>query len=163
MGFEYVRRDWCNAAKETQKKVIELVLKEGKPEKAIELVKQVISDLKAGKYPKKDLVVMTLLQRDLKDYTAIGPHVAAAQKAIKRGKELGVGSMLSFIITKGKGKMSISDKAELEEYVSEGDYDADYYIENQVLPAVIKIMQELGYSREDLISGGKQSGLSAWS
>ena len=163
VGFEYVRRDWCNAAKETQKKVIELVLKEGKPQKAIELVKQVISDLKAGKYPKKDLVVMTLLQRDLKDYTAIGPHVAAAEKAIKRGKELGVGSMLSFIITKGKAKMSISEKAELEEYVQEGDYDADYYIENQVLPAVIKIMQELGYSREDLISGGKQSGLSAWS
>lgn len=104
VGFEYVRRDWCNAAKETQKKVIELVLKEGKPQKAIELVKQVISDLKAGKYPKKDLIVMTLLQRDLKDYTAIGPHVAAAEKAIKRGKELGVGSMLSFIITKGKEK-----------------------------------------------------------
>jgi DNA polymerase I len=70
--------------------------------------------------------------------------------------------MLSFIITKGKGKMSISQKAELEEFVSEGDYDVEYYIENQVLPAVIKIMQELGYSREDLISGGKQSGLGAW-
>ena len=162
VGFEYVRRDWCNAAKDTQKEVIELVLKEGKPEKAIALVKQVISDLKEGKFPKKDLVIMTLLQRDLEDYTAIGPHVAAAEKAIKRGKELGVGSMLSFIITKGKGKMSISDKAELEEYVSEGDYDADYYIENQVLPAVIKILQELGYSKEDLISGGKQTGLGAW-
>jgi len=163
VGFEYVRRDWCNAAKDTQKKVIELVLNEGKPERAITFVKQMLADLKEGKVAKKDLVIMTLLQRDIKDYTAIGPHVAAAEKAIKRGKELGVGSMLSFIITKGKGKMSISDKAELEEYVSEGDYDADYYIENQVLPAVIKIMQELGYSREDLISGGKQTGLGAWS
>jgi len=162
VGFEYVRRDWCNAAKDTQKKVIELVLNEGKPERAISFVKQMLADLKSGKVAKKDLVIMTLLQRDIKDYTAIGPHVAAAEKAIKRGKELGVGSMLSFIITKGKGKMSISDKAELEEFVSEGDYDADYYIENQVLPAVIKIMQELGYSREDLIAGGKQSGLSAW-
>ena len=37
--------------------------------------------------------------------------------------------------------MSISDKAELEEYVEEGDYDAEYYIENQVLPAVIKIQK----------------------
>ncbi|HPM86266.1 MAG TPA: DNA-directed DNA polymerase, partial [archaeon] len=162
VGFEYVRRDWCNAAKETQKKVIELVLNEGKPEKAISFVKKMLADLKEGKVLKKDLVIMTLLQRDVKDYDSIGPHVAAAKKAIDRGKELGVGNMLSFIITKGKGKMSISQKAELEEYVSEGDYDADYYIENQVLPAVIKIMQELGYTKEDLISGGKQTGLSAW-
>jgi DNA polymerase I len=163
VGFEYVRRDWCNAAKETQKKVIELVLKEGKPEKAITFVKQMLSDLKAGKVLKKDLVIMTLLQRDVKDYDAIGPHVAAATKAIARGQELGVGSMLSFIITKGAPKQSISEKAELEEFVKEGDYDADYYIENQVLPAVIKIMQELGYTRDDLINGGKQTGLGAWS
>ena len=106
---------------------------------------------------------MTLLQRNVNDYDSIGPHVAAAKKAIERGKKLGVGSMLSFIITKGKEKMSISDKAELEEYVEEGDYDAEYYIENQVLPAVIKIMQELGYTKEDLIIGGKQTGLGAWS
>jgi DNA polymerase I len=163
VGFEYVRRDWCIAAKETQKKVIELVLSEGQPEKAISYVKKVIAELKSGKTPKKDLVIMTLLQRNPKDYDAIGPHVAAADKAIKRGKELGVGNMLSFVITKGgKGKESISDKAELEEYVQEGDYDADYYIENQVLPAVIKIMQELGYTKEDLITGGKQTGLSQW-
>ncbi|OQA31696.1 MAG: DNA polymerase [archaeon ADurb.Bin336] len=163
VGFEYVRRDWCNTAKETQKKVIELVLNEGKPEQAIKFVRQTLKDLKEGKTPKKDLVIMTLLQRNVNDYDSIGPHVAAAKKAIERGKKLGVGSMLSFIITKGKEKMSISDKAELEEYVEEGDYDAEYYIENQVLPAVIKIMQELGYTKEDLIIGGKQTGLGAWS
>jgi DNA polymerase, archaea type len=106
---------------------------------------------------------MTILQREPKDYDSIGPHVAAAQKAMDRGKELGVGSMLSFIIKKPtKGKESISEKAELEEYVSEGDYDVDYYLENQVIPAVIKILAELGYSKEDLLTGGKQTGLSAW-
>ncbi|MFA5930864.1 MAG: DNA-directed DNA polymerase [archaeon] len=163
VGFEYVRRDWCITAKETQKKVIELVLSKGDPKEAAKYVRNVLTELKAGKVPKKDLVIMTLLQRKLKDYDSIGPHVAAAEKAIARGKELGVGSMLSFIITKGNDKASISDKAELEEYVEEGNYDAEYYIENQVLPAVIKIMQELGYSREDLLQGGKQTGLGAWS
>ena len=164
VGFEYVRRDWCIIAKETQKKVLELVLSQGKPESAVEYVKKILKELKEGKVPKKDLVIMTLLQRNLKDYTSIGPHVAAAEKAIARGKELGVGSMLSFIVTKGSGKVkqSISDKADLEEFVKEGDYDSDYYIENQVLPAVLKIIQELGYSKEDLIQGGKQTGLSAW-
>jgi len=163
VGFEYVRRDWCNIAKETQKKVIELVLKEGKPDTAAKYVQGILEQLKKGKVPKSELVIMTLLQRNPKDYTAIGPHVAAAEKAIARGKELDVGSMLSFIITKGNEKASISDKSELEEFVEEGDYDANYYIENQVLPAVIKILQELGYSRDDLLHGGKQSGLGSWS
>jgi len=162
VGFEYVRRDWCTTAKETQKKVIELVLSKGTPEEAAKYVRGVLNDIKSGKIPKKDLAIMTLLQRNPKEYDAIGPHVAAAEKAIARGAKLGVGSMLSFIITKGAEKASISDKAELEEYVEEGNYDANYYIENQVLPAVIKIMQELGYSKEDLLHGGKQTGLSAW-
>ena len=66
--------------------------------------------------------------------------------------------MLCYIVTR-TGK-SISDKAELEEFVNEGDYDADYYISHQVLPAVEKIVQELGYSEQDLLHGGKQSSLS---
>lgn len=157
VGFEYVRRDWANTAKETQRKVIELVLKEGKPEKAVEFVRKVIEDLKSGKVLKKDLTVLTQIKRQLSSYEAIGPHVAAAKKAIARGKELGVGSVIGYIITKA-GK-SISDRAELEEYVQEGNYDAEYYIKNQVLPAVIKILRELGYSEQDLIHGGKQKTL----
>ncbi|MBT4597392.1 MAG: DNA polymerase [Candidatus Diapherotrites archaeon] len=160
VGFEYVRRDWCNLAKETQRRVIELVLAEGKPEKAVELVREVIKELKSGKVKKTELSIITMLKRKIEDYSSTGPHVEAAKKALAKGKDVGVGSLLSFIITKN-GK-TISEKAVLDEYVSEGDYDADYYINNQVLPAVIKIMRELGYTEEDLIHGGKQSGLGAW-
>ncbi len=162
VGFEYVRRDWCNLAKETQRKVIELVLKEGQPQKAAEYVRGVIKELKEGKVKNSELAIITMLKRKVEDYDSIGPHVAAAKKAMEQGKELGVGSLLSFIITKGKEKASISEKAELEEFVSEGNYDENYYIKNQILPAVLKILQELGFSEEDLIQGGKQSGLSAW-
>ncbi|MEW6295818.1 MAG: DNA-directed DNA polymerase [Candidatus Diapherotrites archaeon] len=157
VGFEYVRRDWAPIAKNTQKKVIELVLKEGKPEKAIETVKEVIKQLKEGKTLKKDLVIYTQIKKSFSHYEAIGPHVAAAKKAFKKGKDVGIGSIIGFIVT--KTGTSISDKAELEEFVKEGNYDADYYIEHQVIPAVIKIIQELGYSKEDLIHGGKQATL----
>ncbi len=160
VGFEYVRRDWCEIAKETQKKVIELVLKEGNPEEAIKYIRKIIVDLRKGKVAKRELAIITMLKRKTADYDSVGPHVAAAKKAIEKGKELSVGSLLSFIITKN-GK-TISDKAELEEFVEEGNYDAEYYIENQVIPAVIKIVRELGYTKEDLIQGGKQSGLGQW-
>ncbi|MBU1931008.1 DNA-directed DNA polymerase, partial [Candidatus Micrarchaeota archaeon] len=157
VGFEYVRRDWSSIAKETQKKVIEAVLKEGNPEKAVQITQKAIKALLTGTVPKKQLVVLTQIQRPLDKYEITGPHVEASKKAIARGKQLGVGSVIGYIITKN-GK-SISDKAELEEFVKEGNYDADYYIGHQVLPAVIKILQELGYSKQDLIHGGKQSNL----
>jgi len=161
VGFEYVRRDWSRIAKDTQRDVLEAVLKEGRPERAAEIAKAAIELLKGGKVPKASLTIITQLQKPIKDYAAIGPHIAAAKKAIARGKELGVGSVLSYIITKA-GK-SISDRAELEEYVKEGNYDADYYIEHQVVPAVIKILAELGYSKEDLMHGGKQKTLGSFS
>ena len=158
VGFEYVRRDWSPIAKETQRNVIAMILSEGRPEKAIEIVRRTISDLRDGRVKNSELVVLTQIKRRLDKYDAIGPHVAAAKKAVAKGRDIDVGSVVGYIVTKcGK---SISDKAQLQEYVSEGNYDADYYIEHQVVPAVIKVMRELGYSREDLIQGGKQHTLS---
>ena len=160
VGFEYVRRDWSGIAKETQKEVIGAVLKEGKPEKAVKIIREKIKELKSGKTKKEDLIVMTQIQRPLDKYESIGPHVAAAKKAVQKGKEIETGSVVGYIITKAGN--SISDKAQLEEYVNEGNYDADYYITHQLVPAVIRIMQELGYSKEDLIHGGKQQTLGAF-
>jgi len=158
VGFEYVRRDWSTIAKRTQKDVIEALLKEGDPQKSVAIVREAIRRLKEGKVPKKELVVLTQIKRKLNKYDSIGPHVAAATKAVARGREIEVGSVIGFVITKGNGK-SISEKAELEEYVKEGNYDADYYISHQVVPAVIRILNELGYSEQDLLEGGKQSKL----
>ncbi len=160
VGFEYVRRDWAIIAKETQKAVIEAVLKDGDTAKAIAVAKETIRRLKEGKVPKRELVIMKQLKRNPSKYDSPGPQVAAAEKAMKRGKDIDVGSIITFVITKGKSNTKkISDKAELEEYVKEGDYDSEYYIEHQILPAVALIMQELGYSKEDLVQGGKQQTL----
>ncbi|MDO8625684.1 MAG: DNA-directed DNA polymerase [Candidatus Diapherotrites archaeon] len=158
VGFEYVRRDWSMIAKKTQKDVLEALLKEGDPQKSVAIVRDAIARLKAGTVPKKELVVLTQIKRRLDKYDSIGPHVAAAQKAVERGREIEVGSVIGFIITKGNGK-TISERAELEEYVKEGNYDDEYYITHQVVPAIIRILAELGYSEQDLLEGGKQATL----
>ncbi|MBN2127133.1 MAG: ribonuclease H-like domain-containing protein [Candidatus Diapherotrites archaeon] len=157
VGFEFVRRDWAIIAKRMQGKALELILKEGTPEKAIQLVKETINNLREGKVPKKDLIILTQLKKPINKYELVGPHIAAAKKAVEKGKKLTVGSTLGFIITRN-GK-SISDKAELSEFVEEGNYDKDYYIEHQIIPAVQRIIEELGYSKQDLIIGGKQKTL----
>jgi len=157
VGFEYVRRDWAPIAKNTQRKVLEAILKEGNPNEAIKIVKNTIKELMEGKVKKQDLIILTQVKRAINKYESIGPHIAAAMKAKEKGKEIDVGSVIGYIITK-RGK-SISDKAMLAEFVKEQDYDAEYYIKNQVIPAVIKIIREFNLSEEDLIQGGKQKTL----
>jgi DNA polymerase I len=63
--------------------------------------------------------------------------------------------IMTYVITK-KGT-SISDKARIMEDVKEGDYDQDYYLDNQVIPAVARIRELLGYTEDEL--KGKQKTL----
>lgn len=156
-GMEYVRRDWAEIAKDVQKRVLELVLGEGKPEEAVNYVKKVIDEIRSGKIPKEKLIIYTQIRRELDRYEARGPHVAAALKAMKRGIRIEPGTIIGYIITR-RGK-SISDKAEVAAFVEEGDYDPEYYINNQVLPAVMPILEELGYTERDLKKGSAQKTL----
>jgi len=157
-GFELVRRDWSRIARHTQQKVLEAILREGSKEKAIEIVRQVISDLREGRIPLEDCVIYTQIRKRLDRYAVTSPEVAAAQKAIAAGIPVEVGTLVGYIITR-KGK-TISEKAQPAELAE--DYDANYYIDNQIIPSVLKIMGELGYDESDLRMEGKQLKLGDW-
>jgi len=154
-GFELVRRDWSGVAKETQRRVLEAILREGSKDKAVSIVREVVEQLRSGKVPLGSLAIYTQLKKEPDKYDIVSPELSAAQKARKRGKAIERGSIVGYVITK-KGK-SISDKAELLEFAS--DYDPDYYINNQVLPAVMKILKELGADKYELTHGGRQKGM----
>ncbi len=158
-GFELVRRDWSVIAKNTQKKVLEVILKEGSKEKAVKIVKEAIDRLKSGKVPLEELVIITQLNKDPREgYEVKSPELSAAKKLMKAGKQVERGSIISYVITR-KGS-TISEKAAPLEMAK--DYDADYYINNQVLPAVMKILKELGYDEYGLKVGGQQKGLDSF-
>lgn len=154
-GFELVRRDWSNVARETQKRVLEAILKEGSKEKAIAIVKDTVKELKDGNVKLRDLVIYTQLRKGIDKYDSKSPELSAAKKAIaqnvKRRDEI-EGATIGYIITK-EGS-SISEKAEIEDTAK--SYDADYYINHQVLPATLKILKELGFSEEELKGEGTQ-------
>jgi len=158
-GFELVRRDWARIAKDTQKSVLEIILKEGSKEKAVKLVKDVVERLRTGEVPMEELVIYSTLRKKPGNYDILSPELGAAQKAIARGKKIEKGTLIGYVVTK-KGK-SISEKAELLEFAQ--DYDSNYYINHQIIPAVMKILSELGYSEEDLKSWGKQQTLDLFS
>ncbi|OIO21401.1 hypothetical protein AUJ17_03125 [Candidatus Micrarchaeota archaeon CG1_02_47_40] len=154
-GFELVRRDWSAIAKKTQGDVLMAILKEGSKENAVKIVKDTIERLRTGKVPLEELTIYTQLKKDPSNYEIMSPELSAAKKAIKRGVKLEKGAMIGYVIAK-KGA-SISEKAEIAEYAK--DYDADYYINRQILPSVLKILAELGFSEDDLKFAGSQSNL----
>ena len=104
-----------------------------------------------------DLIIYSQITRPLSKYQQMGPHVLAAKKALERGKPIGEGSSISYIITRGTG--SISERAEPSEDAK--NYDPEYYIHNQVIPAALRVLSGLGYTEENLLSGEKteQKGL----
>ncbi|MDK2988220.1 MAG: polymerase, archaea type [Methanothermococcus sp.] len=151
-GLEFVRRDWSNIAKKTQRRVLETLLKEGDVEKAKKVIQDVINDLRNGKVDKKDLIIYTQLTKNIDEYKTTSPHVEVAKKIIKKKGRLKVGDVLEYIIT--SGNKSISERAFSPEDAK--DYDINYYIENQVLPPVLRIMESLGISKDELKNLDKQ-------
>jgi len=155
-GFETVRRDWCKLAKEVQRKVIELVLNK-KVDEAIKYVKNVIEKLRKYEFEIDDVTIYEQLTKSIKEYKQISPHVIAAKKAIERGIKISEGSIIPFVIKKGKG--SISDRAEMSIFTKKEDIDVEYYITNQILPAATRVLKALGLSEVDIISQTKQKTL----
>ncbi|MEM4215571.1 MAG: DNA-directed DNA polymerase [Candidatus Anstonellales archaeon] len=157
-GFELVRRDWSPIAKKTQLKVLKAILQEGSKEKAIEIVKETVNEIMKGHAKLKDLVIYTELKKEPRAYEVTSPEVAAALKLEKlEGRKVESGNVIGYIVSK-RGR-SISEKAIPVEMAKEGDYDPEYYVNNQILPAVMKILKELGVSEEDVRGLGNQKSI----
>lgn len=153
-GFEQVRRDWSPIAKDTQKKVLRKVLEDNVDE-AVDIVKETIEALKNGEVDVEDLKIYTTLTKPPEEYGNTAPHVEAAKKAKKRGEEIEPETTIDYVITRN-GK-SISEQAELTKYAE--NYDADYYVDNQIIPVTMRVLKVFGYTADQLKGKGKQSGL----
>ncbi len=149
-GLEVVRRDWADIAKKTQEEVLRTILEGKGPEKAAEIVRKITQELIEGKTPLDSLIIYTQLTMPLSSYKQIGPHVIVAQRMKEKGEEVKAGSMISFIVKSGDGM--VRDRSfDVESFRNAGyKYDADYYIDNQVLPAVMRILKGFGYTEENL-------------
>ncbi|GBE17769.1 DNA polymerase II [archaeon BMS3Abin16] len=159
-GLETVRRDWVKLSRDTQQEVLSILLKEGDPMKAVQIVKDRVATLKERRVSLDEITLFTQLTKNIKSYKNKGPHVRAAEKSIERGREVNPGTSIGYIIRKGPGM--ISDRAEPIEDAKIDDIDVDYYIENQLLPPVARILEALGYSKEHLKGGLVQNNLKKW-
>ncbi len=159
-GLEVRRGDWCELAKRAQKEVIEILLREKNPEKAMKLVSRIIEEIRKGNVKLEDIVIYKGLTKKPSKYEAIQAHVKAAKKAEEIGIFYPIGSKIGYIVVKGAG--NVGDRAYPLEMVESFDgenikikrregyelkkLDKEYYIEHQIIPAVMRILERFGYS-----------------
>ncbi|MFH0831557.1 MAG: DNA-directed DNA polymerase [archaeon] len=149
-GFETVRRDWCTLAREVQNDVLERILKEGNAESSIKLVKEVIAKIRKRAAEKEKLMIRTQLKKEISEYVSEGPHVAIAKKMVALGMPVDAGMLIEYYISEGNGKKQlIRERARLPD--EKGEYDIDYYLEHQIIPAVENIFEVFGTKKEDLL------------
>lgn len=154
-GMETVRRDWCGLTTKTVERVLELVLKEGKVDDAVELVKETINRIRsmdAGKDSElfEDLILTRQYTKKIESYKNKQPHVTVIEKLQKRGIVSNVGDRIPFVILTGKGMFV--ERAEDPEYAKEKKLplDVDYYVNKQILPPVERILSDFGITGEML-------------
>ncbi|HRZ85151.1 MAG TPA: DNA-directed DNA polymerase [Candidatus Paceibacterota bacterium] len=157
-GFETVRRDWCNLARELQNKVLFKILKEGNEKSALEYTKELIKKVKERKIDKKSLIIRTQLKKTLSEYKAVTPHVTIARRLIKEGYPVDQGMLIEYFIGESADKKALTrERAMLPE--DDKPYDINYYLEKQILPAVENIFMVFNVNTDELIKGRKQKTL----
>ncbi len=168
-GLEVRRGDWCELAKEVQTEVIELILRDKDPEKAMAYVKSVIKDLERGDLPVHKLIIYKTLTRKISAYDTKQAHVIAAEKALASSSHIAyeVGSKVPYVILKGAGKTSdrafpidIMERSERNEIYAEGriyQIDVSYYLLHQVIPVAHRVLQLFGYVTSSFEVGGQKT------
>ncbi len=149
VGLEVVRGDWSDIARDVQEQVLERVLRDQSVENAIEDVRSTIRKLQKGEVPIADLTIRKTLTKPIEDYEVRAPHVEVAKKLLMQGWDLSIGDKVAYVIAKGPGKLF--QKAKPLNQVKPQDVDIDYYLENQVKPAAMRILERFGVSEKQLV------------
>jgi len=157
-GFETVRRDWCTLARETQNKVLKLVLEDGNEKRAVEYIKKIVKEVNTRKVDLKELIIRTQLKKPISEYRTISPHVIAAQKMQEKEMPIDPGTLIEYYIAETPDKKKlIREKVKLSD--EEGEYNIEYYLKHQLLPAIENILQVFNVNINEILENKKQKTL----
>lgn len=160
-GFETVRRDWCNLARSLQNEIINLILKDGDCKRALEYLKKIIEKLKNREVTQEDIIIRTQLKKPISEYKSISPHVVAAKRMQELDIPVSEGNLIEYYLSEddpNKKTKLVREKVKLPE--EPGEYNKEYYLEKQILPAVENIFQVFKVDVKKLVENRKQMSLS---
>lgn len=149
VGMEAIRGDWSSLAKEVQNKVLQFVLEDEVPDRALSYVRQLAHELASQKRPLSSFVIWKTLTKRPEQYDVHAPHVEAAKKIAKLGWAVGSGDRVGYVIVKGPGKLY--QRAEPYFKASVDNIDNIYYVQNQVLPVAVRALSIFGITEENIL------------
>ena len=145
VGLEYVRRDWTDAAKQFQKKLLWRVFHDDPIE---DFVRTFVEDLRDGSYD-AELVYTKGLSKHPSEYNKTTPqHVKAAKKI----DEFDQNTVSYYVTVDGPEPLS-----ELHHSI-----DYDHYIEKQIKPIASSILAVLDKTFYDVMQGTEQVDLTSF-
>ncbi len=159
-GYEIRRTDSFDLQSEAQKAVFEKIL-DGDIQGAIELARDIVAKVRAGKVPIESLVISRTV-KDFKFYKNPDsmPNVQAARKLIKMGHEFIPGMKVAWIVVNARGS-----KQDVEPYIPGMEFKRkpDYrYYARRVAETLARITDVFGVDEENLLTGSKQISLGAF-
>ena len=157
-GFETVRRDWCNLAREVQNKILNQILEDGNEKNALKYFKEIVKKIKSREFSIEEFTIRTQLKKPLSEYKTISPHVIAAKRMNELDLPISSGTLVEYYIAEtGKKDKLVRDKVKLPN--EPGEYNIQYYLEHQILPAVENIFQVFNLETKEIIDGKRQTKL----
>jgi DNA polymerase I len=148
VGLEVVRGDWSDLARKVQEQVLTRILRDQSTEQAVEDVRSTIRRLRVGDVPLADLIIRKTLTKPIEDYAVRAPHVEVAKQLVKQGWDLSVGDKVAYVITNTAGRLF--QKARPSSEVKGEDADVEYYVESQIKPAAMRILERFGVKEGQL-------------
>ncbi|HID91458.1 TPA: DNA polymerase II, partial [Candidatus Bathyarchaeota archaeon] len=145
VGFESVRGDWAQVARDAQREAIEILLKEGSVEKVRSRLERVIRKVRGGEVPFERFIIWKTLTKPIEKYKARTPHGFAAKRLFEVGGKLEAGDKIGFVVVKGHG--ALYKRAVPYALASYDDIDFDYYVTKQIVPLVERCLEPFEEAR----------------
>ncbi len=138
-GMEFVRSDWTKLAKNFQFNLYEKFFK---GEEVESVIRDVVEALRNGQHD-LELVYKKRLSKKLEEYTkSLPPHVRAARMAQDAGHQ--IDRDVFYVITR-RGPIPLE--------LAPDDFDYQHYIDKQIRPIAEVILEPLGLSFDNIVTG----------
>lgn len=167
-GLEVRRGDWCELAKRLQERILETLLRKRDAGAALRIARQAVQEVNAGGARLEALTIHKTLTQAPGTYKSKQAHVLAVERAQREHPDFKavVGSKVSFVFVKernGKAARLQSERAKLVMFLRpEDELDLDYYVDKQLVPVALRVLEHFGYSAEDVKGSAKQQSLQEW-
>lgn len=155
-GIQLVRRDNCSLVKKVSTEILDAIMHDKNPDKAIEIARAHVARILTGDIDLADCVVSKTLRGGYKN--AAQPHVYVADKIRRRrGYPVNHGERVPYVFVEDMSKPDSlqAERAEDPAYVAEHNLTIDrlYYVRRQVQSPITALLELLVDDPEAAVFG----------